>query len=134
MITLYKSMYAIILIGRSHNHQKQLNSNRNQANNFKTKTLNSKSTYTLIEILRIFFDLVVLSHDPNPICVSIVGLSPTQNRNPWIPIWTNPTNQTTLNMNQLIGEKNQMKIDEQNRFSTQIQTRFEEIRNEFWNL
>jgi len=34
-------------------------------------------------------------------------------------------------MNQLIGEKNQMKIDEQNRFSTQIQTRFEEIRNEF---
>jgi len=42
MITLYKSMYAIILIGRSHNHQKQLNSNRNQANNFKTKTLNSQ--------------------------------------------------------------------------------------------
>jgi hypothetical protein len=45
-----------------------------------------------------FFDLVVLSHDPNPIRVSIYRLSPTQNRNPWIPIWTNPTNHTPLNM------------------------------------
>lgn len=35
-------MYAIILIERSQDHEEQLNSNRNQVNKIKIKTLNSQ--------------------------------------------------------------------------------------------